>query len=321
MKKIIIVIMCVFGIATAYAANENAATSKEYVDTELVTKQPTIPAEGANVVMIFDSTADNGIGTKNIYDESASYASQQDALVTAGTANAAVQMAINGEFECILYDPDNPTDCWWWNIKSANQQRLPAGYTELEYIASTGTQYINTGILPNQNYSMELDFQPTVALQRVFFAATRESAQNKAFTINSGESGTLLYCSFDGSGNRTIMNWTDTSTDRRRVKISSDKCVDGETIIPLTTSEFQATLPLYLFAGNDNGEFRLPAKIRVFSFKVWNNNVPVADYIPAKNDSDGEIGMYDTVTNTFFTNAGTGTFIAGPVASYIPQNQ
>ena len=44
MKKIImaiVLVLCTFG---AYAENENAATSKEYVDTELATKQPTIPA-------------------------------------------------------------------------------------------------------------------------------------------------------------------------------------------------------------------------------------------------------------------------------------
>ena len=117
MRKIIICLMmlCTFG---THAANENAATSKEYVDTELATKQPIIPAQGNNVVMTFDSTATDGIGTKQIYDESASYASQTDALVTAETANAAVQMAINGEFICTEYSTIDPTDCWLWGIKS-----------------------------------------------------------------------------------------------------------------------------------------------------------------------------------------------------------
>ncbi len=117
MKKIIISIMCMLGITTAYAENENAATSKEYVDTAIATKQPTVPAAGNNVVITFDSTADNGIGTKQIYDESASYVEQQNALVTAGTANAAVQMAINGEFYCKEYSTIDPTDCWLWGIK------------------------------------------------------------------------------------------------------------------------------------------------------------------------------------------------------------
>ena len=117
MKKFIIAIMCVVCVTTAYAENENAATSKEYVDTAIATKQPVIPAEGDNIVITFDSSADDGIGTKPIYDESASYASQQDALVTAATANAAVQMAINGEFYCKEYSTIVENDCWLWGIK------------------------------------------------------------------------------------------------------------------------------------------------------------------------------------------------------------
>ena len=119
MKKFIIAItlvLCTFG---AFAENENAATSKEYVDTELAAKQPTIPAEGNNAVMTFDSTADDGIGTKQIYDETASYATQENTLVTAATANAAVQMAIQGEFVCTEYSTIDPTDCWMWTIVPA----------------------------------------------------------------------------------------------------------------------------------------------------------------------------------------------------------
>lgn len=34
--------------------------------------------------------------------------------------------------------------------------------------------------------------------------------------------------------------------------------------------------------------------------------------ISVKRDNDSAIGMYDTVTQTFFTNSGTVPFIAGP---------
>ena len=42
------------------------------------------------------------------------------------------------------------------------------------------------------------------------------------------------------------------------------------------------------------------------------NDVLLRNYIPVRRNSDNVLGMYDTVTHTFFTNAGTGTFIAGP---------
>lgn len=151
---IAIVMLCTFAV---YAENENAATSKEYVDTELATKQPTIPAQGNNVVMTFDSTATDGIGTKNIYDEATTYDTQQNALVTAGTANAAVQMAINGEFICTEYSTIDPTDCWLWGIKS----EYYAKYDLIDIVGYRGK------ILFNNNYGNQIMFDPNTKIATI----------------------------------------------------------------------------------------------------------------------------------------------------------
>ena len=129
-----------FCVVGAYAENDNAATSREYVDTGLATKQPIVPGAGNNVVMTFDSTATNGIGTKNIYDPSGSYAAQQNALVTAATANAAMQMAINGEFVCDEWSTIDPTDCWLWKLKEP-----VAPSRNLFDISNIPTTYVNGG--------------------------------------------------------------------------------------------------------------------------------------------------------------------------------
>ena len=38
---------------------------------------------------------------------------------------------------------------------------LPSGYTELAYIQSSGTQYIDTGVKPDQTYTLKIKFQTT----------------------------------------------------------------------------------------------------------------------------------------------------------------
>ena len=38
---------------------------------------------------------------------------------------------------------------------------LPSGYTRLEYIESTGTQYIDTGFIPNQDTRIDMVACPT----------------------------------------------------------------------------------------------------------------------------------------------------------------
>ena len=36
------------------------------------------------------------------------------------------------------------------------------------------------------------------------------------------------------------------------------------------------------------------------------------DFIPCYRNSDGEIGLYDSINDIFYTNQGTGTFTKGP---------
>ena len=56
------------------------------------------------------------------------------------------------------------------------------------------------------------------------------------------------------------------------------------------------------------------AKYKVYSCKIWDNDIIQRNLIPAKNSS-GILGLYDAVNNVFYTNAGTGTFTAGPIAT------
>jgi hypothetical protein len=59
---------------------------------------------------------------------------------------------------------------------------------------------------------------------------------------------------------------------------------------------------------------------RIFQLDLSLDGSLVRNFIPARRNSDGVLGMYDTVSNTFFTNAGTGEFIAGPVV-YLPTGE
>ena len=115
MKKFFVFLFTFVFIGTAFAAGENIPTSKSYVDAEIVTKQDKIAANNGAAQVITNTGTAGEIGTKNIYDASGSYAGQSDALIDAQTMNAAVQNAIDSEFECV----DN--DCTLFNV-SANER-------------------------------------------------------------------------------------------------------------------------------------------------------------------------------------------------------
>ena len=112
MKKVLMFLVCVLMIGAAFAAGENVATSKAFVDAGVAQKQEKIPANNGAAQVLTNTGTSGSVGTKNIYDSNASYSEQTDALVTAGQFNTAVQNAINTEFTCIKYNPNDSTDCW-----------------------------------------------------------------------------------------------------------------------------------------------------------------------------------------------------------------
>lgn len=59
------------------------------------------------------------------------------------------------------------------------------------------------------------------------------------------------------------------------------------------------------------GDLAGTPSIRIYNFILKIDGNLSANFIPCYRKSDSEIGMYDTVSKTFYTNAGTGTFTKG----------
>lgn len=81
----------------------------------------------------------------------------------------------------------------------------------------------------------------------------------------------------------------------------------------LTETTFTATNNLFLLALNNGNNAIDYTVAKVYGCKIYDNGMLVRDFIPCKNAS-GAVGMWDDVNNTFYSNAGSGTFTAGPEA-------
>ncbi|MBO4683113.1 MAG: hypothetical protein J5611_00840 [Alphaproteobacteria bacterium] len=321
MKKLLFVILSLFAVV-AYA--DNTITSKEYVDGQVSNLQTQIPAKNTNTVVM--NTGSTGtIGEKAIYDTSAAYGAQSDALVTAGAFNSAMQNALESEFVCVEWQGsvhDN-AHCLLYEVRGATQmQTLPAGYTQLEYIESTGTQYIDTGINVSATTGNNI---------RIESDGNFGTAENGWAVDGSGHPYLQLYIGLDP--NRYIAfgnNWGDVKTTFRETDVSGrhlykvdyiNGVVSRDDIILTnftTKLDPQASAHnLFIFGWTPSRELQINAK--KYGVKIYSLNTIIFNGVPAQRDSDGELGMYDLVSGTFFTNAGAGEFIAGPVASYLPQ--
>lgn len=185
---------------------------------------------------------------------------------------------------------------------------LPSGYTLLEYIQSSGTQYINTGFNPNQDTRVDVDVRTlTVASGNWWFWGSRQASGSGRFTLFSAN-GTLGF----GFWSTYSSSFALQANTRYALSVSDGVCkVNGAAQITASATTFSNTYPLYLFVENRVGTVQEYGSFCLYSCQIYDNGTLVRDFIPCKNAS-GAVGLWDDVNSQFYGNAGTGTFTAGP---------
>ena len=195
-----------------------------------------------------------------------------------------------------------------WIFQFVSGPKLPSGYTELEYIQSSGTQYIDTRFIPTSNTKISIDFQ----VLSVVADDTIIGTINPNCVI--GYNTTEIYAGFK-LGTGTSIAIATTVTSRHTAELSNGVFkVDAQQKSFDQVTGFPHTLTALIFAshysGISDGAYGKCAA-KVYSAKIYESGVLVRDFIPCKNAS-GVVGMWDDVNSVFYQNAGSGTFIAGP---------
>lgn len=196
-------------------------------------------------------------------------------------------------------------------------QDVPNAYTQLEYLESTGTQWINTEYQPTITTNAEFAFKDTGTQNNQYQFGAYSSGTPEWFNVNLTGGGKIMQFRFFETA---INNPYDTNKHRLEAysKAGEQKCyLDGALIISNNLSSFAASFNnLYLFSSYSTNQSTQLAerasKVRIYSVKLSNGTTSARNMIPARRNSDSVLGMYDTVNNVFYTNAGTGSFVAGP---------
>lgn len=185
---------------------------------------------------------------------------------------------------------------------------LPSGYTQLEYIQSSGTQYVDTGFKPNNNTRVLIDVQYTAApsTNAVLFGA-RTSATSKNYALMY-TSGGMLRSDYNAE---YTQEWEGPETSRVVIDKNKEATTIYGTSQSYTNATFQCDYNLYLLCLNNAGESRWFSSAKIYSCQIYDNDTMIRDYVPCRT-SGGEVGLYDLVGGEFYGNAGTGTFTAGP---------
>lgn len=189
--------------------------------------------------------------------------------------------------------------------------RLPSGYTEVKYLQSSGTQWINT------NDKLTSDFK------MVYSINVQNGGSDSAMPWASYATGNRYDCQFPehtaiwfqraggtlyrGNLDGTILN-KDLYIEESLNSVSINGKVYGTGSFTFT----QNNVNVGLF-NSPGSSYQSANKCR--TFKWFAGNTLKHCFIPCYRNSDNKPGMYDTVTGTFYTNAGSGEFGVGPAVT------
>ena len=206
----------------------------------------------------------------------------------------------------------------------AETLQLPR-YTKLvEYIESSGTQWINTGFSPtNKNVRIEVTYRfvslPTGTDRKYVFGESFNSG-NIRLQYAVGDAG---HCGI-GFGNifkgDVTFDSYDTDTTHTIVCDGGVFSLDGVTsdewdlsAAPLDTTN--TNHPIYLFGHNVNNNSNPSSylsSIRLYSCKIWDQGELVRDFVPVSLTNGTTVCLYNALNGEFYTKSGSGNFVAGP---------
>lgn len=190
-----------------------------------------------------------------------------------------------------------------------------ATYKRLEYIESTGTQYIDTGVAPNSNQVIDVS---GIYITKSFVFGNRTAVyQDESAVVFDQDVPPLFRVYFGGN---QISNTTNVlvagSPYSAHIEKGNSFITQNGSITKLSASFGTRFMeyPMYLFMVNQSGRpYTVNGfKTKISSFSIREGDKTIIDLIPVL-DSDGTACMYDLVEQKYYYNAGTGDFIAGPV--------
>ena len=190
---------------------------------------------------------------------------------------------------------------------SPSFSRLPAGYQEVEYLESTGTQYIELEKTMSADITkiiLEYEMQTGSIVNYLISAASNSAGFLIGYRTDLGKARI-----FFGDNVNPYGDFEMNTGKSYRLEIAANHTtaylkLNGENVLVLDGIIFNnRNIKLLHYFGN-SGIFKLKY-VKIECSKD-------IELIPCYRKYDDTAGMYDLVSGEFYTNAGTGEFIVGP---------
>lgn len=170
---------------------------------------------------------------------------------------------------------------------------------EVEYLESTGTQYINTGVHlftespTSLEITMKVDVSTSQSIYSVILGSMKEQSPYPGIVIRTNSNNIQIARGSEGAPPTIGTCGSVQSITRNEDNLT-----------------FVHNTPVTIFAGLDsnNAPFRY-CKLKLYYLKIVKNNNLMLELIPVRKNGIGY--LYDKVSGTLFGNQGTGSFNYG----------
>ena len=188
---------------------------------------------------------------------------------------------------------------------------LPGDYTAVEYLESTGTQYIDTGVPCNWQDFVDIDFMYTGTEP----GNVHPTEGGSVFGAHGWSKANGIYekCIYWRGFGKIAYNFAIGTRYNVKTVDGTHSSINGVTYqIDVTGSVGVAPSNFALFANYsdyNNQGWTYFSVARIYSCKLYDSNhVWLRYFVPCVRTSDGKPGMYDRVNDVFYVNQGTGEF-------------
>lgn len=182
---------------------------------------------------------------------------------------------------------------------------LPSDYQEVEYIETTGSQYIDLGFKGNQDFKINLD--TIVSYPGMLFGDITTSGTAISLNFNTNAGGSV-----NRFGSRSVNDICSSLSYGVKYNIEYSRyglLVDGNSLYEYESiSDFETTANMSLLKAI--GSSKIP-KLKLYTCKIYNADNLIRDFIPCYRKEDNVAGLYDIINSQFYINSGSGTFIVG----------
>lgn len=193
-----------------------------------------------------------------------------------------------------------------YNSKHKHKTKV---YELLEYIESNGTQYIDTGIKDYNNIRLSMELAITNTAVALNIGALEGSGEPyKRFHISKQTASQYFQAGLRNYIDTNQQVVVGTSWHTLSINSTTNNFLVDTKFITLTNTGELPTSNFYLFARKFNETINY-SHCRIKNFNVMYGDKTALNLLPVRRLVDNAIGMVDILTNKFYENKGTGTFL------------